>query len=47
MIVNVGLSDEYLLLFVGVYVVRLKVYDEWYDGVCNIGYKLIFKEDEC
>ena len=43
---NVGLSDEYLLPPVGVYAVRLKVHDEWYDGVCNIGYKPTFKEDE-
>ncbi len=43
---NVGLSDEYLLPPVGVYAVRLQVHDEWYDGVCNIGYKPTFKEDE-
>ncbi len=43
---NVSLSDEYLLPPVGVYAVRLKVHDEWYDGVCNIGYKPTFKEDE-
>ena len=43
---NVGLSDEYLLPPVGVYAVRLKVHGEWYDGVCNIGYKPTFKEDE-
>lgn len=43
---NVALSEEYLLPPVGVYAVRLKVHDEWYDGVCNIGYKPTFKEDE-
>ncbi|WP_459499855.1 bifunctional riboflavin kinase/FAD synthetase [Bacillus sp. C1] len=43
---NVALSDEYLLPPVGVYAVRLKVYDEWHDGVCNIGYKPTFKEEE-
>ena len=30
----------------GVYAVRLKVHDEWHDGVCNIGYKPTFKENE-
>ena len=25
---------------------RLQVHGEWYDGVCNIGYKPTFKEDE-
>lgn len=43
---NVALSDEYLLPPVGVYAARLKVHDEWHDGVCNIGYKPTFKEDE-
>ncbi|MEH7456915.1 bifunctional riboflavin kinase/FMN adenylyltransferase [Bacillus pseudomycoides] len=43
---NVALSDEYLLPPVGVYAVRLKVHDEWHDGVCNIGYKPTFKEAE-
>ncbi|MEN1934309.1 bifunctional riboflavin kinase/FAD synthetase [Paenibacillus sp. 102] len=43
---NVALSEEYLLPPIGVYAVRLKVHDEWHDGVCNIGYKPTFKEDE-
>ena len=43
---NVAVSDEYLLPPVGVYAVRMKVNDEWHDGVCNIGYKPTFKEDE-
>lgn len=43
---NVALSDEYLLPPIGVYAVRMKVHDEWHDGVCNIGYKPTFKENE-
>ena len=43
---NVALSDEYLLPPVGVYAVRMNVNDEWHEGVCNIGYKPTFKENE-
>ncbi len=42
---NVALKDEYLLPPVGVYAVRMKVNDEWHDGVCNIGYRPTFKEE--
>ncbi|KGR75465.1 riboflavin biosynthesis protein RibF [Ureibacillus manganicus] len=30
----------------GVYAVRILVQDEWYDGVCNVGYKPTFKNPE-
>lgn len=43
---NVALNDEYLLPPVGVYAVRMKVNDEWHEGVCNIGYKPTFNESE-
>lgn len=43
---NVALNGDYLLPPVGVYAVRLKVHDKWHDGVCNIGYKPTFKENE-
>lgn len=43
---NVALNDAYLLPPVGVYAVRMKVNDEWHEGVCNIGYKPTFKENE-
>ncbi|PEZ05433.1 bifunctional riboflavin kinase/FMN adenylyltransferase [Bacillus sp. AFS018417] len=43
---NIALNDEYLLPPVGVYAVRMKVNDEWHEGVCNIGYKPTFKESE-
>ncbi|EMA6341171.1 bifunctional riboflavin kinase/FAD synthetase [Bacillus cytotoxicus] len=43
---NVALNGDYLLPPVGVYAVRLKVHDNWHDGVCNIGYKPTFKENE-
>lgn len=43
---NLALSDEYLLPPVGVYAVRMNVNDEWHEGVCNIGYKPTFKENE-
>ncbi|CAM4020442.1 riboflavin biosynthesis protein RibF [Bacillus manliponensis] len=43
---NVALQDEYLLPPTGVYAVKMKVNNEWYEGVCNIGYKPTFKENE-
>lgn len=30
----------------GVYAVRIQVQNEWYDGVCNVGYKPTFKNPE-
>ncbi len=43
---NVTLNDDYILPPVGVYAVRLKVKEHWYQGVCNIGYKPTFEPDE-
>jgi riboflavin kinase/FMN adenylyltransferase len=43
---NVEVVDEYLLPPAGVYAVRMKVDEAWYDGVCNIGYKPTFQVDE-
>lgn len=43
---NVALQDEYLLPPTGVYAVKMKVDNEWHEGVCNIGYKPTFKENE-
>ncbi|MFD2443566.1 bifunctional riboflavin kinase/FAD synthetase [Bacillus sp. CGMCC 1.16607] len=42
---NIDLSGEYLLPPIGVYAVRLKVENTWFDGVCNIGYKPTFKKE--
>ncbi|MEI2663846.1 bifunctional riboflavin kinase/FAD synthetase [Rossellomorea sp. LJF3] len=43
---NIELSDDYLTPKVGVYAVRMKIYDKWFDGVCNIGYKPTFKNPD-
>ncbi|MCP8969040.1 bifunctional riboflavin kinase/FAD synthetase [Ectobacillus ponti] len=43
---NVGLTEDYMLPPTGVYAVRMKVEDVWYNGVCNIGYKPTFQQDE-
>jgi riboflavin kinase / FMN adenylyltransferase len=42
---NVLVEDEYLMPPVGVYAVKIKVQDTWYDGMCNIGFKPTFHKD--
>jgi riboflavin kinase/FMN adenylyltransferase len=42
---NVELNEEYIVPPVGVYAVRLKVEGQWYNGVCNLGYKPTFSND--
>ena len=43
---NIELSDDYLTPKVGVYAVRMKIHDKWFNGVCNIGYKPTFKNPD-
>ncbi|TMU87743.1 bifunctional riboflavin kinase/FAD synthetase [Bacillus sp. BHET2] len=43
---NIELSDDYLTPRLGVYAVRMKIHDKWFNGVCNIGYKPTFKNPE-
>lgn len=42
---NVDLFDDYIIPPTGVYAVRLKVDNRWFDGVCNVGYKPTFNKD--
>jgi riboflavin kinase / FMN adenylyltransferase len=42
---NIDLSRDYLLPPLGVYAVRFYVENQWYDGVCNIGYKPTFNKE--
>lgn len=42
---NLAITEEYLLPKKGVYAARLKVGDEWFNGVLNIGYKPTFHKD--
>ncbi|MFD1735862.1 bifunctional riboflavin kinase/FAD synthetase [Bacillus salitolerans] len=42
---NIKMEEQYLLPKLGVYVVKLKVRDTWYEGVCNIGLKPTFHDD--
>jgi riboflavin kinase/FMN adenylyltransferase len=43
---NVNLNDDYIIPPTGVYAVRMKVNNRWYNGVCNEGYKPTFNKDE-
>ncbi|WP_064093668.1 bifunctional riboflavin kinase/FAD synthetase [Rossellomorea aquimaris] len=43
---NIEMADDYLTPKVGVYAVRIHIHDQWYNGVCNIGYKPTFKNPE-
>lgn len=41
---NIEVKEPYQLPKVGVYAIQMKVKDEWYKGVCNIGYKPTFHQ---
>jgi riboflavin kinase/FMN adenylyltransferase len=41
---NVDIDEEYILPPLGVYAVKIQVGENWYKGVCNVGYKPTFKE---
>lgn len=43
---NVQVSSDFMLPPTGVYAVRLKVKDTWFNGVCNVGYKPTFQKEE-
>lgn len=43
---NIQLNSEYIIPKTGVYAVKIKVSGNWYNGVCNIGYKPTFKKEE-
>ncbi|MEL4024444.1 riboflavin biosynthesis protein RibF [Lysinibacillus endophyticus] len=40
---NIQPSEGSFIPGTGVYAVRIKIQDKWYDGVCNVGYKPTFK----
>lgn len=42
---NVDTKDDYILPPLGVYAVKIKIGEDWYDGVCNVGYKPTFNND--
>ncbi|MBD8068255.1 bifunctional riboflavin kinase/FAD synthetase [Bacillus sp. PS06] len=42
---NVMPTSDFLLPTTGVYAVRIKVKAQWYNGVCNIGYKPTFNNE--
>ncbi|MFJ5761838.1 bifunctional riboflavin kinase/FAD synthetase [Neobacillus sp. NPDC093182] len=42
---NVDTKDEYILPPLGVYAVKIKIGEDWYEGVCNVGYKPTFNND--
>jgi len=42
---NIGIESDYIIPPLGVYCVRFKVLDKWYEGVCNVGFKPTFKNE--
>ncbi|WP_066396168.1 bifunctional riboflavin kinase/FAD synthetase [Neobacillus mesonae] len=42
---NIDVNEEYIIPPTGVYAVRMKVKNTWYQGVCNVGYKPTFNKD--
>ncbi|KMY56083.1 riboflavin biosynthesis protein RibF [Bacillus sp. FJAT-27231] len=43
---NVEVEEDYVIPESGVYAVKLKVKEEWHNGVCNIGYRPTFKNPD-
>lgn len=43
---NVQAMDGVIIPAVGVYAVRLQVQNEWYNGICNVGYKPTFNNPD-
>lgn len=42
---NVDTIDEYIVPPLGVYAVKIKIGESWYEGVCNVGYKPTFNKE--
>jgi riboflavin kinase / FMN adenylyltransferase len=42
---NVETNEEYILPPLGVYAVKIKIDENWYQGVCNVGYKPTFNKE--
>lgn len=42
---NIDVNDDFILPPLGVYAVRLKVDQQWYNGVCNVGVKPTFNRE--
>ena len=43
---NIQAMEGCFIPATGVYAVKILVQNEWYDGVCNVGYKPTFKNPE-
>jgi len=43
---NIELKGEYIIPALGVYSVQMLVNNEWYNGVCNVGLRPTFKDNE-
>lgn len=42
---NVETNEEYILPPLGVYAVKIKIAENWYEGVCNVGFKPTFNKE--
>lgn len=43
---NIEPDDSYFLPLTGVYAVKMNVQNEWYEGVCNVGFRPTFKSPD-
>jgi riboflavin kinase / FMN adenylyltransferase len=43
---NIELNEDYLLPPLGVYAVKLQINDQWFNGVCNMGFKPTFNQEK-
>ena len=43
---NIEVSDTYIFPATGVYAVRIQIEGHWYEGVCNVGFKPTFHNEQ-
>ncbi|MEL3971284.1 bifunctional riboflavin kinase/FAD synthetase [Rossellomorea oryzaecorticis] len=43
---NIEMAHTYLTPKNGVYAVRMRIHEQWYNGVCNVGFKPTFKNPD-
>ncbi|WP_175989058.1 bifunctional riboflavin kinase/FAD synthetase [Bacillus sp. Marseille-Q1617] len=43
---NIEMAHTYLIPKNGVYAVRMRIHEQWYEGVCNVGFKPTFKNPD-
>ena len=43
---NIELNEQFIIPKTGVYAVKIRIKEQWYNGVCNLGYRPTFKSPD-